>query len=173
MGREPRTIAATALSATAFAPFGWLPVADTDPADGDHRLQFAWEDPHVNVISHSREEMLQVAGAICCDKMFRHLSHTQALLVLDNPSVLAVAPPEVDFSEEGGIETVRAFRLAPHDSFVLHRGTWHWGPFPLGVEPVHLYNVQGLRYVDDNESADLTRFDLWVETDHVEDDHQA
>ncbi len=38
---------------------------------------------------------------------------------------------------------------------VLHRGTWHWGPFPLGDEPVLLFNVQGLGYAQDNASADL------------------
>ncbi len=48
-----------------------------------------------------------------------------------------------------------AFRVAPLDAFVLARGTWHWGPFPLGAEPVRLLNVQGRRYAEDNEYADL------------------
>ena len=39
--------------------------------------------------------------------------------------------------------------------FVLHRGTWHWGPFPLGDEPVLLFNVQGLGYARDNDSVSL------------------
>jgi hypothetical protein len=38
---------------------------------------------------------------------------------------------------------------------VLHEGTWHWGPFPVGPEPVQLLNVQGRRYADDNDSVDL------------------
>ena len=38
---------------------------------------------------------------------------------------------------------------------VLHRATWHWGPFPLGDEPVRLLNVQGLRYAEDNDSVDI------------------
>ncbi len=41
---------------------------------------------------------------------------------------------------------MRAFRLEKLDAVVLHRGTWHWGPFPLGDEPVLLFNVQGLGY---------------------------
>ena len=50
---------------------------------------------------------------------------------------------------------MRAFRLRPLDAFVLHRGTWHWGPFPLGGDPVQLLNVQGRRYAEDNASVDL------------------
>ena len=50
---------------------------------------------------------------------------------------------------------MRAFRLEKLQSLVLHRGTWHWGPFPLGDEPVLLFNVQGLGYARDNASADL------------------
>ena len=41
------------LSEEAWAPFGWLPVADTDPRDGEHRLSFAWDDVHVNIIGHA------------------------------------------------------------------------------------------------------------------------
>ena len=50
---------------------------------------------------------------------------------------------------------MRAFALRPLDAFVLFRGTWHWGPFPLGAEPVRMLNVQGARYADDNASVDL------------------
>jgi ureidoglycolate hydrolase len=53
------------------------------------------------------------------------------------------------------LDDVRAFVLHPQDCFVLHRGTWHWGPFPLGSEPVRLLNVQGRGYIDDNASVVL------------------
>ena len=46
-------LAAEPLTADAFAPFGWLPVADTDPADGAHTLTYAWDDPHLNTIEHN------------------------------------------------------------------------------------------------------------------------
>jgi ureidoglycolate hydrolase len=87
--------------------------------------------------------------------MYRHDTHTQVLLALNGPSVLAVAPADADLSTEAGLDSVRAFRLEKLDAVVLHRGTWHWGPFPLGDEPVLLFNVQGLGYADDNASADL------------------
>ena len=87
--------------------------------------------------------------------MFRHDTHTQVLLALNGPSVIAVAPADADLSSAAGLDAVRAFRLEKLDAVVLHRGTWHWGPFPLGDEPVLLFNVQGLGYAKDNASFDL------------------
>ena len=69
--------------------------------------------------------------------------------------VFAVAPAAVGFDDAGDLDAVVAFVLQPLDALVLHRGTWHWGPFPLGPEAVHLFNVQGLRYRDDNACMDL------------------
>jgi hypothetical protein len=37
-----RRLTPVALTEDAWAPFGWLPLADTDARDGDHRLVFAW-----------------------------------------------------------------------------------------------------------------------------------
>ena len=41
-------------------------------------------------------------------------------------------PRPTEFADEADRETIRAFRLEPLESVVLHRGTWHWGPFPFG-----------------------------------------
>ena len=150
-----RSIEAQPLTAAAWAPFGWIPVTDTDPADGRERLTFEWDDVHLNVISHTPQEIDRTADGLVCDALFRHDTHTQALLTLDVDSVIAVAPAAVTFAEASDLDTVRAFVLRPLDSFVLHRGTWHWGPFPLGPRPVTLYNVQGLRYAEDNTRMDL------------------
>jgi ureidoglycolate hydrolase len=158
-----RTIEAEALTADAWADYGWLPVRDTDPADGLVRLEFEWGDVHLNVISHTPQEIEHTAAGLLCDSMFRHDTHTQALLTLDVASVIAVAPADADFADAADLQRVRAFRLAPLDSFVLHRGTWHWGPFPLGDEPVTLYNVQGLRYAEDNAKVDLAARSMAIE----------
>ena len=163
MSLTARRITAQAITPSAFEPFGWLPVADSDPADGRRRLEFAWADPHVNVICHGPEEVRHGPDGLWCDRMFRHVSHTQALLVLDNDSVLAVAPAGVAFSGEDDVGSVRAFRLGVHASVVLDRGTWHWGPFPVGKEAVHLYNLQGYEFARDNDSVDLARFAILVE----------
>jgi ureidoglycolate hydrolase len=77
------------------------------------------------------------------------------LTPLDAPSVVAVAPPGSDPAAAGGADRVRAFLLRPLESVVLHRGTWHWGPFPTVADAVELLNVQGRRYREDNESVDL------------------
>lgn len=143
------------LTADAWAPFGWVPVADTDPADGSHTLEFAWADPHLNVIRHSPDEVERTAEGLVVDRLYRHDSHTQALVPLDVASVVVVAPPDVQFGDAGDLDRLRAFRLEPLDRLVLHRGTWHWGPFPVGDAPVNLLNVQGRRYAEDNASIEL------------------
>ena len=149
-------LAAEPLTADAFAPFGWLPVPDTDPADGSHTLTYAWDDPHLNTIEHTYDEIEHGDdGAPHCDRFYRHDSHTQALMPLNVDAVVAVAPSATEFRELSDLDDVRAFLLHPQDCFVLHRGTWHWGPFPLGPEPVRILNVQGRRYADDNASVVL------------------
>jgi ureidoglycolate hydrolase len=149
------TVEATALTHDAWAPFGWLPVADNDPRDREHDLQFEWSDPHLNVIAHTADEVERTERGTRCDVMYRHDTHTQALVPLDAPAVVAVAPATVDFAAPDDLYRVRAFALRPLDAFVLFRGTWHWGPFPIGAGAVRLLNVQGARYADDNASVDL------------------
>ena len=46
------TVTAQPLSAEAWAPFGWIPVDDTDPGDVTD-LHFEWADPHLNYIAHA------------------------------------------------------------------------------------------------------------------------
>jgi ureidoglycolate hydrolase len=149
------TVVAEPLERTAWEPFGWLPVADSDPADGRGRLEFEWGDAHVNFISHAPTEIERTTRGARCDRMYRHDTHTQTLMPLNCESVVAVAPASIDFAARDDATTIRAFRLRPLDCFVLARGTWHWGPFPLGDEPVRLWNLQGLRYAEDNASVDL------------------
>jgi ureidoglycolate hydrolase len=149
-------LAAEPLTADAFGPYGWIPVPDTDPADGEQTLTYAWADPHLNTIEHTFEEIEHGDdGAPHCDRFYRHDSHTQALMPLNVDAVVAVAPSATEFRDLSDLDDVRAFLLHPQDCFVLHRGTWHWGPFPLGPEPVRLLNVQGRRYADDNASVVL------------------
>jgi ureidoglycolate hydrolase len=150
-----RRIAPRALSADAWEPFGWLPVNDTDPLDGMQTLSFEWSDPHVNAISHARSEVPAVPGGLRCERMFRHLTHTQVLMALDNACVIAVAAPGSVLDRIEEAKMVTAFVLEPLQAIVLHRGTWHWGPFPTAAAEVRLFNVQGRRYSEDNQSFDL------------------
>jgi ureidoglycolate hydrolase len=151
---------------TAWAPFGWLPRADTDPGDGEHTLHFEWDDAHLNTIAHTTDEVETTDEGLRCAVMYRHETHTQVLTPLDAPSVVAVAPAGVSFAEPGDLDTIRAFVVEPGDTVVLHQGTWHWGPFPIrGARSVRLLNVQGRRYAEDNASVDLSGTTIEVVAD--------
>ncbi len=140
---------------TTWSPFGWLPVADTDPADGTHRLAFDWDDVHVNRIRHRRDEVPSVDRGLRCQMLFRHATHTQVLMPLDTVVVVAVAPADLAMDTGSDLAAVTAFVLRPLEAVVLHRGTWHWGPFPVAATSVDLFNVQGRRYLEDNQRVDL------------------
>ena len=149
------TVEAAPLTEEAWVPFGWLPVPDTDPRDALQHLHFEWADPNLNVIAHGFDEVEHTDDGAVSAVMFRHDTHTQALMPLNVPAVMAVAPAGLDFSVPEHLGQVRAFLLQPLDALVLFQGTWHWGPFPLGHESVQLLNVQGVRYAEDNASVDL------------------
>ena len=150
-------VVAEPVTAAAWAPFGWLPLPDTDPADGEHTLRFEWDDAHLNTIVHTADEVDATARGLRCAVMFRHETHTQVLSPLDAASVVAVAPATTTFSDAADLEDIRAFVLVPGETVVLHQGTWHWGPFPIrGARSVRLLNVQGRRYAEDNASVDLS-----------------
>jgi ureidoglycolate hydrolase len=163
VSEERRTVGPQPLSEEAWAPFGWLPVADTDPRDGEQTLTFTWGDAHVNIIGHARDEVPATEVGLRCEMLYRHDTHTQSIMSLDVPAVIAVAPASVDFSAEHDASSIRVFRLEPLEPLVLHRGTWHWGPFPVWAERVSLFNVQGLRYAEDNACVDLAAAGLAVD----------
>lgn len=158
----------TAITATRFDPaewdpYGWVPVADTDPRDGQSRLAYEWDDAHLNLIGHDADEIPHTDRGLVCQMLFRHLTHTQALMVLNCPSVVVVAPPGTTFTAPQDAARLRAFLLGPQDVFVLHRGTWHWGPFPVSDPRVEMLNVQGLRYAEDNDCCRLADVGASVE----------
>ena len=76
---------------------------------------------------------------------------------------IAVAPAALQFSSAADAEGIHVFRLEPLEPLVLHRGTWHWGPFPVSAPAVRLFNVQGLRYAEDNACVDLAARGLDVD----------
>jgi ureidoglycolate hydrolase len=160
-----QTVVPGALTEAGWSPFGWLPVPDTDPRDGQHRLAFQWEDAHVNLIGHARDEVPETARGLRCEMLFRHDTHTQTLMALNVPAVIVVAPAGVGFGDKADGTSIQAFRLEPIEPLVLHRGTWHWGPFPIEGPEVRLFNVQGLRYAEDNRCVDLAAKGLSVDVD--------
>jgi ureidoglycolate lyase len=149
------TIDAEPFTPEAWREFGWVPVPDSDPSDRIHSLEFSWEDAHLNYISHAPDEVERSGDSFVLSRLYHHDTHTQALMPLNGRSWIAVAPAFVDFSYAAQVESVRAFLLDPLACIVLHRGTWHAGPFPLGPEPVRMLNLQGRRYEEDNAFVDL------------------
>jgi ureidoglycolate hydrolase len=109
----------------------------------------------VNLIGHRRDEVPEVPGGLRCQVLFRHVTHTQVVMPLDVDAAVVVAPPGLDMVHVADVDQVQAFVLPKLSAIVLHRGTWHWGPYPIGAESVELFNVQGLRYREDNASVDL------------------
>jgi ureidoglycolate hydrolase len=162
-GSPARSLQLQSLTEEAWAPFGWLPVPDTDPRDGLHRMEFAWNDVHVNTIGHTLDEVPVTDEGLRCETLFRHDTHTQSVMALNVPAVIVVAPAEIDFARLDDVEAIRAFRLDVLEPLVLHRGTWHWGPYPVEGTSVVLFNVQGLRYAEDNESVDLAQRNMAVD----------
>jgi ureidoglycolate hydrolase len=150
-----RAVAAEQFDAATWGPYGWVPLPDTDPRDGQSTLFFEWGDAHLNLIGHDADEVPHTERGLGCEMLFRHRTHTQALMVLNCPAVVVVAAPDVAFGSPRDAEHLRAFLLRPLDALVLHRGTWHWGPFPVSAPRVDMLNVQGRRYAEDNDCCRL------------------
>ena len=146
---ERYEVQAEPLTVEAFAPFGQV------IAEGDMVMELReGEAFHLNVLSYDRHPLE-------CDHLNRHHRATQALVALaGRPTLVVVAPAELDFSTRDHIESVRAFVCDGTAGINLGLGTWHWGPYPL-MDHVDLVNVQGKGFADDNEVAHLTR-DLGV-----------
>jgi ureidoglycolate hydrolase len=150
------TLPVASVTPEAFAPFGVLP---SDEGDGHATadLEFLENDGWVNYIEHSLGEIHVDNGAYRCDLLNRHYTHTQTLMPMTGAAVMVVAPAAVDFSEAPHYDTVTAFLLAQHLCVHLRRGTWHWGPYPVGAPAVRIFNVQGRGYPRDNGVVDFVR----------------
>jgi ureidoglycolate hydrolase len=141
------------LTAEGFRPFGQVIGLD------DVRIELrADEEFHLDIISYDRKP-------IRASVLNRHHNATHALVALDaKPTVIIVAPPEVDFSSPDHLDTLRAFVCDGSLGINLGLRTWHEGPFPIGPH-VDLVNVQGRHVLEnDNEVAHLER-DLGVVVD--------
>ena len=137
-------------------------MADTDPRDGEQRMTFEWEDAHVNIIGHARTEVPRDRRrAALRDALPPRHAHA-GRDVAGRAGGDRRGAGRREFSEEGDADAIQVFRLEPLEPLVLHRGTWHWGPFPVAPE-VRLFNVQGLRYAEDNACVDLAAKGLAVD----------
>jgi len=140
----------------AFAPYGVIP-----PFEGDGQptanLVFTRDDGWVNYIGHTLLEIEVRDGRLRCELLNRHDTHTQTLMPMSGDALVVVAPAEVDFSKPEHFGTVKAFALPQYACVHLHRGTWHWGPYPVGASEVRVFNIQASGWPTDNTVAELTR----------------
>ncbi len=143
------TVPAEPLTAEAFAPFGQV------IATGEMVMELRDDERFgLNVLSYDRHPLV-------CDHLNRHHRATQALVALaGRPTLVIVAPPDIDFSTRDHLSSVRAFVCDGTAGINIALSTWHWGPYPL-MDHVDLVNVQGAGFADDNEVAHLER-DLGV-----------
>jgi ureidoglycolate hydrolase len=154
---EHRQLTLEPVTHESWAPFGTIPSdeqTDHDTTD----LEFLWNDGHVNFIGHINDELtFATDGAAHCELLNRHDTHTQTLMPMSGDAYVVVAPEDHDFSQPDHFEHVRAFYLPQYAVVHLARGTWHWGPYPLDVEQVRIFNIQGRGYAKDNGIAWLAR----------------
>jgi ureidoglycolate lyase len=148
------TVTAEPLSAEAWAPFGQV---IGGPGDGSAECLLELRDNAVfnlDVLSYTWRPLR-------CDHLNRHHTATQALIPLGgSPAVVVVAPGQIDFSNPGHVDAIRAFTISGSQGINLAIATWHWGPYPIGPE-VHLANFQARDVNRDNDVAHLAR-DLGV-----------
>lgn len=151
-----RTLDPIAATADSFARFGVLPPDEGDGAP-TAELEFLLNDGWVNYIAHSLDEIPVRDGAYHCELLNRHDTHTQTLMPMSGDALVVVAPAELDFSQPAHFDAVRAFALPRHTCVHLHRGTWHWGPYPVGAPHLRIFNIQGAGYPNDNGIVDFVR----------------
>ena len=142
---ETFLVHAEPLTPAAFAPFGQV------IATGDMVMELReGECFALNVLSYDRRPLV-------CDHLNRHRRATQALVALaGRPTLVVVAPAELDFATAEHLASVRAFVCDGTAGINIALSTWHWGPYPL-MDHVDLVNVQGAGFADDNEVAHLAR----------------
>jgi len=138
-------VRAEPLTEAAFAPFGQV------VRRGDMVMELRGDEVfHLNVLHYERRPLL-------CDHLNRHHRATQMLVALaGKPTLLVVAPADLDFHTADHLRGIRAFICDGTAGVNLALGTWHWGPYPIADE-VDLVNVQGKHFESDNEVAYLER----------------
>ena len=104
------------LGEDALGAFGWLPVPDTDSRDALHRLRLRVGRPEPQRdrarLRRGRAHRRELQYAV----MYRHDTHTQAFTPLNVPSVVAVAPASLHFSDVRHLDEIHAFPRGPLDS---------------------------------------------------------
>lgn len=129
-----RDLPLTPISAAAFAPFGTLIEITEDGVpfapDTDAALVLNRGTPRFYVMNlHGKPLQFR--------HITRHLEVTQCLASVGGaPWFIAVAPPHApdDAAAHPDPDAIRAFRIEGNQAIMLHRSTWHAGPYFLGPQ---------------------------------------
>ena len=146
-----RDLPALPVSAAAFAAFGKLiePTPDGAPMpDVDRALDLSGGRPRFYIMALTNRGLL-------VSSLNRHGAATQVLASANGESwLLAVAPPD-DAATAPDPEAIRAFTIPGGFGVLLHRGTWHAGPY---FEPaaMNFFNLE----LDDTNEVDHFTCDL-------------
>ncbi|MBD0860671.1 ureidoglycolate lyase [Gordonia sp. zg691] len=145
------------LTDDAFAPFGAVLTAVPDgdsPREGERLLDLSRGTPRFYLMA------LQDRPARF-DSITRHRSVTQVLASVGGGEwMIAVAPPGAvdDPEDRPGADDVKVFRVGGDAAVLLHRGTWHAGPF-FAPEQMSFFNLE----LDDTNQVDHQNFSFGVE----------
>lgn len=123
------TLKASRPTPEAFAPYGTLLTRPPGPSTLERPDITYWHgtadlaDLSASGVTgyltaHQREAVLH--------SIERHNQTCEAFIPLRGQSLFVVAPPG-----EPDMALARTFLLEPGSSILLHKGTWHWAPFPL------------------------------------------
>lgn len=149
----PRPLTARPLSAEGFAPFGTLlGQPDTAPSLERGDITFwnktadlsglAGSGVTGHLIAHRRELLLT--------QIERHQATPEAFICTAGRSLfVAGAPGDAD---PGGLQL---FEIAAGQGVLLHRGAWHWAPYPLTETATFLLVLRAETSDHDIEIVDL------------------
>lgn len=131
-------IAATPVTAEAFAPYGQLivPTEDGVPfSSDDAQLDLNRGTPRFYIMR------LPNRGWVF-EQITRHKQVTQCLASVGGTDwFIAVSPPSGDDGGGPAPDQIRAFRIPGDVAIKLHVGTWHVGPF-FAPEVVSFFNLE-------------------------------
>jgi ureidoglycolate lyase len=92
--------------------------------------------------AHRRDTQLSI--------LERHNHTCEAFIPISGSSLFVVAPPG-----QLQLDAVRAFLLEPGSAVLLHRGTWHWAPFPLTQSADFLLALRAETPTEDIETLEI------------------
>lgn len=127
-------VRAMALTAAELQPFGHLLSDSNAPIPTDEGFGFGLTVSDLPISKNL------CTGLLVCEprstavsKMERHLKTPEILVALEGDSLLCLAPPTAKTKDLH--KASKAFMVRQGEALVLHPGTWHWIPFPLGDTP--------------------------------------